>query len=322
VQSAAPGLHARAGRTSIAGTLALGTAQLGMAYGIANRAGPLDERAAHTILDTAWRGGIRYLDTAQAYGSEGIIGRYLVDNPAAAVARMRITTKLRPDLDVACADEIQATLADSRERLGRSPVWGMLLHREELLPHLSGRLGEILREWRARGRIRHLGVSVYTEAGMARALEAPDVEIIQAPLSPLDRRMSRAGLIAGAEAAGKKLFVRSVLLQGLIALEPREAARRLPLAADAVQRLAAFCEYHRVDRREFAIGYARHQAPSALLVIGAETPAQVRDNCDLVAGGQDRARAYEEWDSHWPADDPILVNPSRWPPARLGRCSA
>jgi aryl-alcohol dehydrogenase-like predicted oxidoreductase len=284
-----------------------------MAYGIANRTGPLDDNAAHTLLDTAWRAGIRYLDTAQAYGSESIIGRYLVGSPATALARIRITTKLRPDLDVTCADEIQAALADSRERLGRSPVWGMLLHREELLPQLSGRLGTILREWRARGSIRHLGVSVYTEEGMARALETPDIEIIQAPLSPLDRRMRRAGLIADAEAAGKKLFVRSVFLQGLIALEPREAARRLPLAAEAVQSLAAFCEYHCVDPREFAIGYVRHRAPGALLVIGAETPAQIRDNCDLVAGSQDRARAYEEWDSHWPADDPILANPSRWP---------
>jgi aryl-alcohol dehydrogenase-like predicted oxidoreductase len=312
--SGAPHRPARDGEFPLGETLALGTAQLGQPYGIANRSGQPDEKTAHAILDVAWRAGIRHVDTAQAYGeSETIIGRYLHRNFAAAAAGMRVITKLRPDLDSTHAAEVQASLQSSWARLGHRPVWGVLLHREELLQHWDGCLGESLREWRARGRIQHLGVSVYSEEGMAKAIEAPDIEIIQAPLSPLDRRMQRAGLVVGAEIAGKKLFARSVLLQGLIALEPREAIRRLPIAADAVRRLAGFCARRDIDRREFAIGYARHLAPSALLVIGSETPAQVRDNCEMVSKSGNPAQLSEEWDNEWPADDPVLVNPSRWP---------
>jgi aryl-alcohol dehydrogenase-like predicted oxidoreductase len=311
--SGAPFRLARDRELSVGSTLALGTAQLGQAYGIANRVGQPDEKTAHAILDVAWRAGIRHVDTAQAYGdSEAIVGRHLHESLAAAAGGMRVITKLCPDLDLTRAGEIQASLQSSRMRLGHRPVWGVLLHREELLQHWGGCLGEILREWRARGRIQHLGVSVYSEGGMARAIEAPDIEIIQAPLSPLDRRMQRAGLIAAAEIAGKKLFARSVFLQGLIALEPREAIRRLPIAADAVRRLAGFCAQRGIDRREFALGYVRHLAPSALLVIGSETPAQVRDNCKMVSKSDDPAQLSEEWDSEWPDDDPILANPSRW----------
>ena len=298
--------------------LALGTAQLGQPYGIANRTGQPDEKTADAILDAARRAGIRYVDTAQAYGeSEAIIGRYLGGAVDAVAAEMRVITKLRPDLDLTRVDEVQASLESSWARLGHRPVFGVLLHREELLQSWGGGLRETLHEWQARGRIQHLGVSVSSEDGMARAIEAPDVEIIQAPLSPLDRRMQRTGLVARAEASGKRLFARSVFLQGLIALEPRDAVSRLPLAADSVRSLAAFCARHHIDRREFAIGYARHFAPGALIVIGAETPSQVEGNCGMLKRSGNHARLYEAWDREWPSDDPELVNPSRWPLASM-----
>ncbi len=305
--------------TSVTDTLALGTAQLGQSYGIANRIGQPDERTADAVLELAWRLGVRYFDTAQAYGeSEAIIGRFLQGNPEPIATEMRVITKLHPGADVTRAGEVNALLEGSWERLGRGPVWGALLHRENLLDHWDSHLGETLRQWRARGRIQHLGVSVHSVEGMARAIETPGIEIIQAPLSPFDRRMRSAGLLARAEAAGKKLFVRSVFLQGLIVLEPGEAARRLPLAAGAVMSLTAFCTQHRIDRRRFAIGYVRHLAPEALLVIGSETPFQVKDNCAMVTDSQGDRRLYEEWDEAWPSDDPVLVNPHLWPSMTSG----
>jgi aryl-alcohol dehydrogenase-like predicted oxidoreductase len=300
--------------TSVTDTLALGTAQLGQPYGIANRIGQPDERTADAVLELAWRLGVRYFDTAQAYGeSEAIIGRFLQGNPEPVATEMRVVTKLHPGADVTRAGAVHALLEGSWERLGRQSVWGALLHRENLLDQWHSQLGETLREWRARGRIRHLGVSVHSVEGMARAIETPGIEIIQAPLSPFDRRMRSAGLLAGAEAAGKKLFLRSVFLQGLIVLEPGEAAHRLPLAAGAVMRLAAFCAEHRIDRRRFAVGYVRHLAPKALLVIGSETPVQVMNNCAMVTDMQGDSRLYEEWDDEWSSDDPLLVNPHLWP---------
>lgn len=55
--------------------LVLGTAQLGMAYGIANRSGEPDAKRARRIVMTAWDKRIREFDTAQAYGSsEQVLG--------------------------------------------------------------------------------------------------------------------------------------------------------------------------------------------------------------------------------------------------------
>jgi aryl-alcohol dehydrogenase-like predicted oxidoreductase len=169
------------GMASMKNTLALGTAQLGQPYGIANRAGQPDETVAYAILEQAARLGVRCFDTAQVYGhSEEIIGRYARRDPGTAALGLRIVTKLSVPPTAGTA-ELEASLQGSWERLGGAPIWGMLLHRETMLDQWDGRLGDTLRQWRDRGRIVHLGVSVHTQEGMSRAIETPDVQIIQAP---------------------------------------------------------------------------------------------------------------------------------------------
>ena len=48
--------------------LALGTAQFGLPYGIANQVGRISRDEATTILDHAWAAGLDTIDTAIAYG--------------------------------------------------------------------------------------------------------------------------------------------------------------------------------------------------------------------------------------------------------------
>ena len=60
----------------------LGTAQLGSAYGLANKEGKLSPEKAFKVLDEAILRGVRIFDTASGYGdSEEIIGNYFQKNP-------------------------------------------------------------------------------------------------------------------------------------------------------------------------------------------------------------------------------------------------
>ena len=55
--------------------ICLGTAQFGMNYGITNEFGQISNQEAKNLLLKANNSGIKYLDTAQAYGNaEKIIG--------------------------------------------------------------------------------------------------------------------------------------------------------------------------------------------------------------------------------------------------------
>src|SRR5262245_20090434 len=72
--------------------LVLGTAQLGMAYGIANQQGEPDETAARALVSRALALNITCFDTARAYGlSEERLGRALEGREDVA-----IVTKLGP----------------------------------------------------------------------------------------------------------------------------------------------------------------------------------------------------------------------------------
>src|SRR3954470_9628362 len=96
--------------------LVLGTAQLGGAYGIANRTGVPGADAVERILATARELGVTHLDTARAYGeSEQRIGA--VDH------RLAVITKIAPGGDV------RASIDASRAALRATGPWTILLHR-------------------------------------------------------------------------------------------------------------------------------------------------------------------------------------------------
>ena len=137
-------------------TLALGTVQLGMPYGIL-RTEPPPESDVAELLEAAWHEGIRYFDTAEAYGdSEELLGTHL---PARRFADARIITKLHPHASEETGHEIERRLERSLARLGRRGLWALLLHRDRMLERWDDGLGEVLQRWRADGLIRHLGVS-------------------------------------------------------------------------------------------------------------------------------------------------------------------
>ena len=70
--------------------LALGTAQFGLNYGIANRKGQISLREAEQILDAAWEAGVNTLDTAIGYGdAESKLG-------IAGTSNWRIVSKIPP----------------------------------------------------------------------------------------------------------------------------------------------------------------------------------------------------------------------------------
>ena len=89
--------------------IAIGTAQFGLDYGIANQNGKVNINEIRLILDFAHNNNINTLDTAKAYGnSEKSIGRYLKQRPHS----WNIITKIN-DGDVSIVEQIQ----DSKEKL-------------------------------------------------------------------------------------------------------------------------------------------------------------------------------------------------------------
>jgi len=181
----------------IAEHLALGTAQLGGNSAYAKM--PPTETECERILRTAYYEGIRYFDTAQAYGlSEERVGRY-VPNDA------KIITKLHPDACDESLEKIEERLLHSLAVLRRNHIWGLLLHRERMLDRWQAGLGELLFGWQDRGLISCLGLSLESSRSDAMVFSsAPGMALLQVP-ADISQPVPPASL-----------FVRSVYAHGMV----------------------------------------------------------------------------------------------------------
>ncbi len=294
-----------------ASALILGTAQLGLTYGIANRSGQPDLAEATALVGAALAAGVTVFDTAMAYGnSETVLGQALRANDATAIAQ--VVTKLPPTLCAADAPQLAATVAGCCQRLGVPRLAAVLLHREEHLELLDGPVGEVLSLLMSEGRIGRLGVSVYTPQRAEQALHHPRIQQIQWPGSVLDRRF--LPLLPLARQRGVVVHIRSALLQGVVMMDPETLPPHLKALQPALVEFHRLCRDYAVTPAAAAIGWLRHVAPDAEVIFGAETARQVRDNLDALQ------RLSAVSDDIWVALTALSVpqnqsclNPALWP---------
>ncbi|MDK4736452.1 aldo/keto reductase [Rhizobium sp. CNPSo 3490] len=284
--------------------LALGTAQFGLNYGIANSAGQISATEAVAILETAKASRIDTLDTAAAYGhSEASLGR-------AGVAEFKVVTKLPPmpseveKPDVWVRKQIEASLA----RLGVDSVYGYLMHRPE---ELAGRNGDAvasaLQEAKQDGLVSRIGISIYDPRQIDLVSDRLDIGLVQAPLNLLDRRIVDSGKAKQLFERGIELHTRSAFLQGLLLFE-RDA---LP---PAFQRWSAlFDRWHdwldteQVAATKASLDFACSLSEVHRVVVGVDTQRQL----SMLVAGLNKPGVNAGWPDLRTADLD-LINPARW----------
>jgi aryl-alcohol dehydrogenase-like predicted oxidoreductase len=151
-----------------------------------------DEETAFAIMDAAWARGIRWFDTADAYGggrSEEWIGRWRAERGAEELV---VTTKVfHSDVgdpaDTGLAPiRIRRRVERSLERLGVERIDLYLAHE----PDPDTPLADTVRAFEAlvdEGLVGAWGLSNYDEAGIREALRHDRPALVQNPYSLLDR---------------------------------------------------------------------------------------------------------------------------------------
>lgn len=294
----------------ITSRLVLGTAQLGMPYGIANRTGQPDFETAVSIIKAAWEYGIREFDTAQAYGeSEAVLGRAFLS--LGISNDVKIITKLDPKLEPQQEQKIKRAVDRSLERLQVPHLYGIMLHREEWLDNLKHGLEKTLQTLVLDGAIQHVGVSLYTPAMALRALESDILEMIQVPANILDRRFADAGVFKLANEKKKQVYIRSVFLQGLLLMKPEDLPARMAFAKPTLSKINNLCAQYKYTRQDIALLYIKGKYPQARIIVGAETPAQLEQNLTIWEDNFRSLFEIKEFDS-WSIADERILNPALW----------
>lgn len=293
--------------------LAIGTAQWGMQYGIANRSGKPGPAEIEAILRAARKLGIRTLDTARAYGSsEAAIGRALTKTGL----EFHIVTKLDPHVwesglgEAEAVERTRKSVFASLRALDRNRLDALLLHRYDHLTCCGGRLWAELKRLQERGLIGALGVSAATPEEAMASLEHEDIEVTQVAENLLDQRLRRAGFFERAAEKQKSVFVRSAFLQGVAFLDPDALPRHLRPARAVLTQISELADELDMRPADFWLAYARC-LPASAVVLGVETLDQLRLNArafrkQIRSDVEDFIRKVEPIDS-------ALVDPSSWP---------
>ncbi len=282
-------------------SLCLGTAQLGLPYGIANRGGQPNREAAFALLATARETGVALLDTSPAYGtSEAVIGGFHTETGRA----FDVVSKWPKD-----GGDVDKALAESLARLRTGSLYGYLVHdfgSFEARPEIW----EGLQVLKAAGRIKKAGFSVYFPREVALLLEKdlkPD--IVQLPFSVLDQRF--APLLPELKKRAVEVHARSVFLQGAVFLPDRGLTGVLEGARGAVERLRALALRAGLTVWELCLAFVAARPEVDRLVVGAEAAAQWRENVAALAKAAPHPAVLEELQQLALGDEAVLV-PALW----------
>lgn len=297
------------------GRLSLGTAHLGMPYGIVNRGAALSEHQVTSILQAAVDLGISCFDTSPDYGvAEQRIGAFLYEHDL--VDEIAICSKL-PSLGNVEASRVaplvEERLTGTLRRLRAEGVDGYVIDDLEDLRLHDQALVDALVDQRDRGRVLDIGVSVYSPDELELLEAHPDLNVVQHPCSLLDRRLLECDWPDRLAGRGCKLQLRTVLLQGLLAMPVESIPERLAEARAAVAALQAILVDHGWSPPTAAIAFACG-LDADRIIIAANSAGQL----------EQLAAATE---SHFPAEllaeieaglgtlPAEVIDPRCWPPS-------
>lgn len=283
--------------------LALGTAQFGLAYGIANTEGQVTAEATVKILARAREAGMDTIDTAIAYGqSEQRLGEAGVDG-------WQIVSKL-PAVPDGCTDIqawVTANVDESLARLEVPHLRGLLLHRPGQLLGANGRqLYQALLRLKDTGKAEKIGISIYEPSELDDLCAQYVFDLVQAPFNVFDRRLATSGWLDRLHAEGVEIHVRSAFLQGLLL----SATGQSPAGFERWETLWSSWRTWITDvglnPLRAALGHVLSYPEISRAVVGVDSLGQLNEILACAESVQQRAP-----DSLATADIDLL-NPARW----------
>lgn len=246
----------------------LGTANLGMAYGV-NNPDNYDLNVAQSILNQAISWGINTFDTATDYGiAEKLIGEAI--HPS---REYKIITKI-PTRESYTYEYVSNCLDQSLMNLKQSKIHGLMFHDPDI--HERRNLREITLQLLDSGKIENIGFSAYTLEAIMKAKELnPNWTIFQIPENILDRRLIDSNVLIEMASNGNILYTRSIFLQGLLLCKSSNLPSKFKKYENLLHALELVAKSMAVKPLDLCLSYTSEIAWSSGNIIAAASIAQL-----------------------------------------------
>lgn len=287
----------------IAQRLALGTAQFGLAYGIANQKGKVSCDQVAQILRVAKAAGVDTLDTAIAYGdSEARLGEI-------GVQEWKVITKLPslPSQNRSIRQWVYDLCSASCERLKVEKVYGLLLHRPmDLLEPHGSEIYTALKELQVEGKVEKIGVSIYAPEDLEALYPQFSFDIVQAPFNGLDQRIVRSGWLARLKSEGVEVHARSIFLQGLLLMPPESRPTQFTRWSHLWNRFHNWLRESKLTPLQACLGCALYERGFDRIIVGVDSLGHLQEILNTLQTD------LPSWPVDLVSDDLDLIHPSRW----------
>ena len=284
--------------------IGLGTAQFGSHYGISNKKGKIENKESSQILRfAAWR-NVDMLDTATAYGdSEAMIGEFMCKSGIS----FKVVSKFsRTDDENACLTE---KFNESLSRLGLKRLYGYLIHKFADFEQDPDILDE-LKHLKKKKLVEKIGFSLYSPDELNLLLKTKkEFDIVQLPYSVFDQRFESG--LRKLKNRGVEVHARSVFLQGLAFMNPRELPHYLREAQQGLEELRRISGMHATSIGSLCLNFVIANRLIDKVIVGVDSLRQLNENLLSIRPLKAMKQIMPELKS-LKIEDEDTVLPHRW----------
>ena len=282
--------------------LALGTVQFGLDYGINNKTGRVQTDEITRILQIAHQSGIRFLDTAQAYGeSETVLGECI----AKTGNSFDIITKISKDNTARLTD----SLIESLVRLQQKTLSGLMYHSFDAFKTHPESI-DALYAAQAQELVSHIGFSLYSPFELEYIFDQNIAfDFVQIPFNIYDRRF--ASYFPKLKEKGVTIFCRSAFLQGLVFIKPDDLHPYFAKLKTKQELLHLLAKKHEISIASLCLNFCVSQEDIDYVVIGIDNLSNLEWNLQTISELNKVKAIISELDSLQETDEQILL-PYNW----------
>ena len=251
------------------GKFSLGTAQMGLKYGINNKSKIINLNKVKKILNQCNLMGIRNIDTALVYGdAEKKLGKVGVKN-------FKVTSKI-PFINSDKKLNIKKYVVKSLSRLRLKKLDCLLIHDPKTLKNKKNLSDTFIQMEKLKRKklINKIGVSITDFNDLNFLLDNFKIDVIQVPFNILDQRIKKS--LKKLKRKKIEIEVRSIFLQGLLFKEKNFIKNMFKEYNFNWNKLNYFFNLNKLSKFSYMINYVYQQKFIKRVIIGIDDVDQIK----------------------------------------------
>ena len=296
--------------------LILGTAQLGLSYGITNNTGLLSEKNSIKLLNHAIQNNITTFDSARAYGkSEYLLGKLKVPSESICImTKLSLPSQIYTYSDDEICKAVMKSIDKSLEEMKRCQIDILLLHKWEHYLLKNKIIWKYLIKLKKEKVLKKIGVSIYNVNEANVLLDDLNVDIIQMPLNILDHQWFNKSFCEKVKKRKDvEIYCRSIYLQGILISDANKWPKINIDSKKYVKKLEDIKEkYNFKNKKELNMSYVKSIQWVSGVIIGVDNIEQLKENIEIFKVKTIKPKDIQYINNVFSDVPNKLINPRQW----------